>query len=231
MRTAGIIGGVGPESTVDYYRSIISAYRAQKHDESYPPLIINSIDLKKMLSLVAANELDALAIYLSAEVAKLASAGADFGLLASNTPHIVFEEIRRRSPIPLISIVEATCDAAKAMGLQKLGLFGARFTMQGRFYPDVFTKAGISLVAPQPDEQAYIHDKYMNELMNGMFLPETREQLLRIVDRLKEREKIEGLILGGTELPLILRDVPDRGIPFLDTTQIHVKAVVECLLS
>ncbi len=230
MKTVGIIGGIGPESTIDYYRAIIATYREQKPDGSYPSIIINSIDLKKIVDLITANELAKVTEYLVAELQKLARAGADCALLAANTPHIVFEEIRLQSPIPLVSIVQATCDAAKALGLKRIGLFGTRFTMQGRFYPDVFSKAGITLVVPEPDEQTYIHDKYMNELLKGIILPETRERLLTIVDRLKEREGIQGLILGGTELPLILRDVNDRGIPFLDTTQIHVKALVASML-
>jgi len=231
MKTVGIIGGIGPESTVEYYRLMIVAYREQKQDGSYPSILINSIDLKKMLDLIGANELAKVAEYLVGEVQKLARAGADFGLLASNTPHIVFDDIRRQSPIPLVSIVEAACEAAQALGLKRVGLFGTRFTMQGRFYPDVFSRAGITLAVPEPDEQAYIHDKYMSELVNGIIRPETRERLLTIVERLKERQGIQGLILGGTELPLILRDVRDRGIPFLDTTQIHVKRIVAQLLS
>ncbi len=230
MRTLGIIGGIGPESTVEYYRFIIAKYRELKPDGSYPPIIINSIDLKKLLDLVGANKLAELADHLGDALRKLASAGADFGLLASNTPHIVFDEIRRRSPIPLISIVEATCDSAKTMGLKRLGLFGTRFTMRGRFYPDVFSREDITLVVPEEEEQEFIHHKYMTELVNGVVLPETRERLLRIVDRLKQREQIQGLILGGTELPLILRDA-DRGIPFLDTTRIHVDRAVAQLLS
>jgi len=231
MKTVGIIGGIGPESTVEYYRLIIASYREQKQDGSYPSILINSIDLKKMLDLIGANELAKVTEYLVDEVQRLARAGADFGLLASNTPHIVFDEIRRQSPIPLVSIVEATCEAAQALGLKRVGLFGTRFTMQGRFYPDVFSKEGITLAVPEQDEQEYIHDKYMSELVNGIILPETRERLLMIVDRLKERQGIQGLILGGTELPLILRDVLDRGIPFLDTTKIHVKRIVAQLLS
>lgn len=231
MKTVGIIGGIGPESTIEYYRFIIAAYREQKQDGSYPQIMINSIDMKKMLDMIEANELARVTEYLIGEVQKLAQAGAELGLLAANTPHVVFDEISRRSPIPLVSIVEATCEAAKALGLKRLGLFGTRFTMQGRFYPEVFSREGITLVLPDPQEQAYIHDKYMSELVRAIFLPETRERLLTIVDRLKEREGIEGLILGGTELPLILRDVADRGIPFLDTTQIHVQAVVERLWS
>jgi len=230
MKTLGIIGGLGPESTVDYYRLIIAAYREQKPDGSYPAIIINSIDLNKARDLVTANALADLTEYLVAEVQRLASAGANFGLIAANTPHIVFDDIRRQSPIPLISIVEATCEAAKALGLKKLGLLGTRFTMQGRFFPDVFVREGMSLVVPTQDEQAYIHDKYMSELVNGIFLAETRERLLKIVERLEEREDIEGVILGGTELPLLLRDATLHDVPFLDTTQIHVRSAVAQML-
>jgi aspartate racemase len=226
MKTAGIIGGIGPESTIEYYRQMVAAYRERKPDGSYPPIIINSIDLQKMLGLIAANELAEVTDYLTEEVQKLTKAGADCVLLAANTPHIVFDEIHRRSQIPLISIVEATCDAANALQLNRVGLFGTRFTMQGQFYPEVFSKAGISLVVPNEGDQTYIHEKYMNEFVKGIFLPETRERLLTMVDRLKESEGIQGLILGGTDLPPIFRDSTTRGIPFLDTTRIHVKAMV-----
>jgi len=165
------------------------------------------------------------------ELGKLARAGAEFGVLSSNTPHIVFDELNRLSPIPLISTVSTTCDAAQSLGLKKVGLIGSGFTMRARFYPEAFAKAGIAVVVPGSDEQRYIHDKYMNELVKGTFLPETRAGLLNIVERLRQEQEIQGLILGGTELPLILRDARDGGIPFLDTTRIHVKAVVKELLS
>jgi aspartate racemase len=117
------------------------------------------------------------------------------------------------------------------MGLKRPGLFGTAFTMQGRFYPDVFTRAGIELVLPDPDQQAYIHDIYMNELLRNIFSDATRERLLAIIEQMKNTSGIDGLILGGTELPLILRDAGEPGIPFLDTTQIHVNAAVARLLS
>jgi aspartate racemase len=230
LKTLGIIGGIAPGSTVEYYHQIIAAYREQRPDGSYPTMIINSIDLTKMLGFVVANELEQLADYLSAEIQKLADAGADFGLLASNTPHIVFKQLSAGSPIPLISIVECACEAAKEMGLKKLGLFGMRFTMQGSFYPEVFSRAGITLITPKPDEQDYIHDKYMNEMVNGNFLAETRERILAIMQRMKEQDGVEGAILGGTELPLLLRNPSASGVPFLNTTQIHVQAAVERLL-
>src|SRR5580658_4140684 len=230
MKTLGIVGGIGPESTVDYYRSLIQMWREQTKDGSSPSILLNSIDLRKMLDLIAAKALPEVTAYLSGEMQRVAWAGADIGLFAANTPHIVFGELQRRSPIPLISIVEATREAAEELGLRRLGLFGVRLTMQGHFYPDVFSKAGITLVVPEENEQVYIHDKYMNELVKGIFLPETRERLLAIVDRLAKQEHVRGLILAGTELPLILREAV-CDIPFLDTTQIHVKAAVRRLLS
>ncbi len=231
MKTLGIIGGTAPESTIEYYRLIVAAYRKQIPDGSYPPIIINSIDLKKLLDLIGANNLAGVTAYLVAEVEKLARAGADVGLLASNTPHIVFDDIQRRSPIPLLSIVKATCEATRALGLRKVGLFGTRFTMQARFYPETFAQQGITLIVPGLEDQDYIHRIYMSELVHGIFLAETRERLLAIVDRLKAQEGIQGLILGGTELPLILREGTERGIPFLDTTRIHVERAVARMLS
>jgi len=231
MKTLGIIGGVGPESTIEYYQNIIALYRERQRDGSYPEFIINSVDLKKGLDFMAANNLAGMADYLLEEIGKLARAGANFGLISANTPHIVFDELAPKSPIPLISIVEATCAAAKAHGLKKLALFGTRFTMQGTFYPKVFSHEGIELVMPDAKEQDYLHDKYLNELVPGKFLPETRVGLLAIVDRMKAKSNIDGVILAGTELPLILRDADHNGIPFLNTTKIHVEAAVTEMLS
>lgn len=225
MNIVGVIGGIGPESTIEYYRHLIAAYRARKPDGSYPAIIINSINLRAALDLIEANELKELARHFAGEIQKLFRAGATVGLLAANTPHIVFDEIQAQSPIPLVSIVEATCEAARALRLKRLGLFGTRFTMQGTFYPHVFSRTDIALLMPQADEQAYIHEKYMGELVKGIILPDTRQRLLAIVNRMQQQESIDGLILGGTELPLILGDVSGQGIPFLDTTKIHVQAI------
>ena len=229
MKTIGVVGGLGPESTIDYYRSMVDEYRERQPDGSYPALLINSIDLKKMVDGITAGEFVLVTDYLVSALHQLARAGADFGLIAANTPHVVFDEVRRQSPIPLISIVEATCNAAEARGFKRLGLFGTRFTIEGRFYPEVFSRRGITLMIPSSEERAYIHERYMGELVKGIFKPETRAGLLAIAERMKNEVKVEGLILGGTELPLILRDVP--GIPLLDTTQIHVKAAVAHILS
>jgi aspartate racemase len=231
MKTLGIIGGLGPESTIDYYGRIIALYRDRTGDGSYPQFIINSMNMEKGLDFMEANNLSGMADYLLEEIGKLARAGATFGLISANTPHIVFDQVASKAPIPLISIVEATCAAAQARKLKRLALLGTRYTMQATFYPKVFSREGIELFVPGPEDQTYIHEKYLNELVSGRFLPETRAGLLAIVDRIKEKHDIDGVILAGTELPLILRDREHKGIPLLDTTQIHCEAAVTEMLS
>jgi aspartate racemase len=230
MDRIGIIGGIGPETTVEYYRQIIALYRRRNPEGRAPYIIINSLDMKKPLDMLTASKLEELATFLSEEVEKLARAGAAFALVAANTPHLVFDAIARQSRIPLISIVEATAEAAKVAGLKRLGLLGTRFTMQASFYPDALAARQIEVVLPHEEEQAYIHGKYMDELVPGIILPETRDRLMNIIKVLKDRAQIDGAILGGTELSLILRDETIFGVRILDTTQIHVEAAVARLL-
>src|SRR5438094_6104255 len=215
MKSLGIIGGVGPESTIEYYRNIIALYRERQRDGSYPAFIINSVDLKKGLDFMDANDLTGMADYLLEQIGKLARAGANFGLISANTPHIVFDEVASKSSLPLISIVEATCAVAKARNLKRLALFGTRYTMQANFYQKVFSRDDIELLVPDGKDQDYLHGKYFSELVVGKFLPETRAGLLSIVDRMKATSDIDGVILAGTALPLILRDWNYNGLPFL----------------
>lgn len=229
METLGIVGGIGPLSTIEYYRQLVAGFRARAGNDAYPPLLIHSIDVNRLLLLAARTDRRSLVEYLLESVSRLARAGADFALLAANTPHLVFPELSAVSPIPLLSIVQATCEFAKAHGLKRVGLFGTRFTMQTGFYQETFNAARIAVITPQVEEQNWIHEKYVRELVNGAFLTETRESLLAIARAMRERDGIEGLILGGTELPLILGDGDDE-IVFLDTTRIHVNAALERLV-
>jgi aspartate racemase len=230
MKTLGMIGGVGPESTIDYYKNIIAMYRERKPDGHYPQFVINTIDLQKGIDFLEADDLAGMADFLLDEIKKLPPAGAEFGIIAANTPHIVFDQVAARSPIPFISIVEATCEYAKARGMQRLALFGTRYTMTGNFYQKVFARKGIELVVPDAKDQDYIHEKYFAELVPGIFLPQTREKLLAIIDRMKAKIDIEGVTLAGTELALILRGEKHNGVALLDTGKIHCQAAVNEML-
>jgi aspartate racemase len=142
----------------------------------------------------------------------------------------VFEEVERRAAIPMISLVQATCERALALGFRKLGLLGTGFTMRGQFYPEVFERAGIALIKPEEREMEFIHQAYIGELLKNRFLPETRTEILDCINRMKEDDKVEGVILAGTELPLLLRGAEPEGLPFLDTTMIHVEAAVNAIV-
>ncbi|HVF23583.1 MAG TPA: amino acid racemase [Pyrinomonadaceae bacterium] len=228
-KTLGLIGGTGPESTIEYYRLLVAKFREQA-DGNSPSLVIDSVNLKHMIEWMTAGELGKVTDYLSDAIDKLRLAGADLAALTANTPHIVFDELQARSALPLISIVEAACDKVQELNLRTVALFGTRFTMQAPFYPKVFSRSDVKLVLPNDEEQNYIHEIYMGELLKDVFRPETRVRLLAIADAMKSRDGIDAVILGGTELPLLLRDEQHNGIPLLDTTRIHVDRLVTEML-
>jgi aspartate racemase len=230
MKTVGIIGGIAPESTVVYYKEIIREYQKKQKDGSYPKIIINSINMTEMLDFIKNNNLDGLVNYLLAEIYKLSNADADFGLLASNTPHLVFDDLRKKSPLPLLSIVELTRDKVKKYGFKKVTLFGTKSTMQNDFYQTAFAKEDIIVVVPDEKNQKYINEIYFGELVKGIYNVETKDRLLDIVEEIKLKEGIEGLILGGTELPLILTEERFGDVRFFDTAKIHIEGIVERLL-
>jgi aspartate racemase len=227
LNTLGIVGGIAPESTIDYYRRILAAYRLRRTDDSNPHIIINSVDVARVLALAGSRQLAELTDYIADAVSALIDAGASIGLFASNTPHLVFDAVQERSSIALISIVEATRDHAQARGLRRVGLVGTRSTMQAAFYPKVFASSGIKVVAPNAQEQEIVHDRYVGELVEGVFRAETRAQMLSIIDAFTQREQLDAVVLAGTELPLLLRSDSVAGVPLLDTTEIHVRAAVE----
>jgi aspartate racemase len=227
MRRVGLVGGLGPESTIAYYRRILHGWA--QHDASVaPPIIIDSLDVATGLRLVAEDRA-ALVEYLLASLRRLAGAGADFAAITANTPHVVFDELKARSPVPLVSIVETCAAEARRRRLTRLALVGTRFTMEAPMYPSVCARAGITVVTPSAEERAWIHERYVGELLPGNFRDDTRDRLTSILDRLRRDEGDDGVILGGTELPLLLPTPVVAGLPALDTTGLHVTAIVEGL--
>ena len=224
MPRVGLVGGLGPESTIDYYRRILEAWE-RLDPGSTPSIVIDSLDVATALRLVERDR-PALTEYLLASLLRLAGAGVDFAAMTANTPHIVFDELAARSPIPLVSIVEVCADEASRRGLRRVALLGTRFTMEADFFPTVFARRGIVVVAPGEQERAWLHERYVGELLKGDFRDETRRQVVALVDRLRVEEGVDGVILGGTELPLLLGVAMIAGIPALDTTALHVAAIV-----
>ncbi|HEX5830456.1 MAG TPA: amino acid racemase [Gemmatimonadaceae bacterium] len=227
MKTVGIVGGLGPESTIDYYRRILEGWE-RADPSTAPSIVIDSLDYQRALHLVGSDRA-ALTEYLLASLRRLAGAGADFAAMTANTPHIVFDELAARSPVPLVSIVEVCAREARRRVLRRLALIGTRFTMEAPFYPAVCARHGVAVVLPNDAERAWIHERYVGELLRGEFRDDTRRELTSLVGRLRDAEGIDGVILGGTELPLLLPTPEIAGVPALDTTALHVAAIVERL--
>jgi aspartate racemase len=224
VKRIGLVGGLGPESTLDYYRRILAACAALP-GAPVPEIVVYSTRMQELFDLVTAEDWDGLAAWLLAKIEALRAAGADFAAISANTPHVVFERVQARSPLPLRSIVEATRREAERLGVRRLGLLGTRFTMRSDFYARAFAASGMQLVVPSDAEQELIHRRLMTEIELGILEDSTRQELLGIARRLVDAHRAEAIVLGCTELPLIL-DRSAHGVPFLNTTAIHVDDVV-----
>lgn len=229
MKKVGIIGGIGPESTVDYYRSIISKFQEKiGSKEELPELFINSINMYKMYNLLTNGQTQELIDYLTDAVQKLESVGTDCVAMSGNTPHIVFEQIQKKVQVPMISIVEETYLKAQELSLEKVGLIGTKFTMEKDFYKKPFISHNIEVVLPNQSEQEYIHRKLVEELFNGIVNNETKKGFLNIINQMINRDGIQGIILGCTEIPMLIKN-DDLNIHPLNTTEIHINKIVDTI--
>ena len=228
MKKTGIIGGIGPASTLDYYSGIINGYRSKTGDDNYPEIVINSVNMTEMLSYVQNKDWDALVAMLVNAINNLANAGAEFAVIASNTPHIVFDRVQKQSSLPLISIVDETCKYAQSKGCEKVVVIGTRFTMSSGLYSKAFEKYNIVAVVPSEGEQATIHNIIFPTLEDGIVVPEDKQKMLEIVTALITEHHADALILGCTELPLMIKD-GDIDTLILNTTQIHIDSIVNCI--
>ncbi|HLP71367.1 MAG TPA: amino acid racemase [Bacteroidales bacterium] len=227
MKKIGLVGGLGPEATVDYYNLLINAFKNGKGDLNYPEIVIYSMNMSEFIGLMKVKKYDEAVQKLVDTIDSLRRAGAEFAAITANTPHMLFDQISSRSSLPLISIVEATLEECKRKGFRKPGLMGTGFTMNATFFQDVFKKSGIDVILPSNEDKEIINQKLFSEIELGIFKDETRQILISITGKMAEEHQIDSMILGCTELPLILTDTVYGGIPMLNTTLIHVNSIAE----
>lgn len=229
MKKLGLVGGMGPQSTVPYYHGIVYGVQHRTAPDFFPNLTVESVNVFHILDLCAREDYDAIAEYLLEAIRNLNRAGAEFAALSANTSHIVLDRLQQSSPIPLLSIIDATCNEALRRGYRKAGLLGTRFTMTKSFYRTPFEEAGIEIAVPTPEEMLYVDRKISEELEYGIIKEETLSRFQQIISAMKQRDGIETVILGCTELPLLLND-GNSPVPCLDTVQIHIDAIVDEIL-
>ncbi len=223
MKKIGILGGLGPESTVSYYLYIIHKYQEEHKDFAYPEIIIYSLNFQKFIN--AGYEIPD---EVKTAIGKLHDAGADFAVAACNSVHIVYDEIKNDLPIPLISIIDVTGDEIKKSGMKKVGLLGTIFTMSKGFYKKGLARMGIETILPEMDDMTTVNKIIYEELVKNEVNNESRLKVCKIIENLA-RKGAEGIILGCTELPFLIKQ-PDTTIKVFDTTAIHAQRALEIAL-
>lgn len=218
-RTIGILGGMSPESTAAYYEYITRTYTKTFGDYGYPEILIYSVSFQTYVDWPEEGRWDLVAEGLSQAAQVLEAAGADFILIATNTMHIVFDEVEASVNVPMLSLLDAVGDAIEERGMRKIGLLGTAFTMEKTFYHDALAARGIEVLVPGADDRRRVNDVIYDELVAGEIRDASREMFVEIVDRLAQRGA-EAVVLGCTEIPLLINEA-DAGMPLLDTTVIH----------
>jgi len=221
----GILGGISHESTAAYYTLLHQKYYHKFRNYHYPEVVVYSLDFQKFTNLENQNQTAEYVAYILSGIVGLRNAGADFVAMAANSPHAVFNELSTRSPIPMLSIVDVTIDRARALGLKNLLLLGIQFTMQKNFYAAVGGEQGIAVFAPSEADQVVCNDMIFRELVVGEIQDSSRKRLQEMISEYDA----DGVILGCTELPLILRD-RDCDLPLLNTMDLHVQAALDYAL-
>ncbi len=222
----GILGGISPASTLEYYRSLIYLYHERMHDSDYPEIIIYSLDFGRFTRMENEGRRKELASYVSNGIGRLAAAGADFAIMAANSAHDVFDEVSSSAKIPMLSIVDAAAEEASRLGLKKVLLTGIKYTMKADFYKKGLGKRSIDVIVPNLADQEEINRIIFEELALEKFLPQSRRWFIGMASRYEA----DGVVLGCTELPLLVGgDV--LGKPLLDTLHLHVKAALDYCLS
>jgi aspartate racemase len=224
----GILGGMSPESTVEYYQHITHSYTDRFGDYGYPEVIIYSVSFQPYVDWPERDRWDLVAQGLSEAAQKLEAAGADFIVIATNTMHLVFDQVQASVGVPMLSLLDAVGEAILARGMNTVGLLGTKFAMEKGFYQDALARRGITVLVPDADDRDYVNTVIYDELVAGQIHDESRDGFVVIIKKLAERGA-EGVILGCTEIPLLVSEA-DAGMPLFDTTAIHAEAALNYAL-
>jgi aspartate racemase len=223
MKTIGILGGLGPESTIAYYAYVTRKYYETHHDYAYPEVVVYSLTFKEFID--AEYELPGRVL---AAIRGMAAAGADFCVAACNSLHVVYDEVAPQTPIPWISIMDATAEKIRQAGMKKVGLLGTVFTMGKGFYQRALARYGIEAITPDEAGRQAVNRIIYTELVRDVVTEPSRQSVLGIMEGLR-RQGAQGVILGCTELPFLIHQ-EHTDIPVFDTTALHSQKALDLAL-
>lgn len=226
MKTIGLIGGLSWESSREYYRIINEDVKKRLGGLHSAKCIMYSFDLEDIAKLQREGKWAESTKLMVDAAQRLELAGADFIVICTNSMHKVFDEMQKSVKIPILHIVDVTAEKIKKMGIKKVGLLGTKYTMEEDFYKGrLLKKHGIEVIIPDEKERQIVHDVIYSELCIGKINNASREEFKKIIANLV-KNGAEGVILGCTEIPLLIKQ-EDCKVPLFDTTEIHAKAAVE----
>lgn len=229
MKRIGLIGGISWVSTVDYYHYINEGINAALGRSNYATCMIWSLNYEEIKKNNAADDWDANFRLMAEGARHLKNGGAEALVLCANTAHLLADRIAAETGLPVIHTAEETAEAITQQGLRKVALLGTKFTMERDFFKDKLKARGIEALIPEADDREFIHYTIGEELDKGLLKPESKARYQRIIAGLAEAGA-EGVILGCTEIPLLVKPA-DVSIPTFDTTAIHAAAAVRFMLS
>ncbi len=225
----GILGGMSPESTIEYYQHITRTYTQRFGNYGYPEIIIYSVSFQPYVDWPNAGRWDLVAQGLSRAAQSLEAAGADFIVIATNTMHLVLDQVRDSIHIPVLSLLDVVGEALLATGIKTAGLLGTRFTMEKNLYQDALARKGITVLIPDADDREVVNRVIYDELVAGQIRVESRSRYVDIIKKLAAHGA-QGVILGCTEIPLLVSEA-DAGLPLFDTTLLHAEAALNYAMS
>ena len=224
MKTIGILGGLGPESTILYYRYITQKYYETHRNYAYPQIVIYSVNFQEFIDTGYET-----APKVKEAIKRLHRAGADFAVAACNSVHIVYDQVSKTTPIPWISIMDVTAEAITARGLSKVGLLGTIFTMSKGFYQKALARHGIETITPDSRVQKTLNGIIYGELVRNVVKKSSQRFVLKCVDDLS-KQGAQGVILGCTELPFAARQA-DTSVPLFDTAALHAQRALDLAMA
>ena len=226
MKKIGLVGGTGPESTLMYYKELNTRIDQLTGGKAMPDLAIESVDFRKAWDYVSNGEKDNLADYLSEKVSCLRSTGCEVISLTAGTMHLVINEIEKKTGVSLVSIPKAVADEASSKGYTKVGLLGTIFTMEQDYMKKDLIDAGIEVCIPNRDDRELVAKRIFEELELGIVKDETLKEFQALIVKMQKEQGIQAVILGCTELPLLLNE-KNSPLPILDSVEIHIRKLIE----
>ena len=229
MKKIGLIGGIGPASTIDYYWELNRLYHKDFGANNYPRIVIDSINMNDIISAFATQREDLVCEILENSINILKNAGAEVAAICSNTPHIVWEHVVNKFPLPVVSIIDANIAETQARGFSKILILGTLYTMKSGMYERAFTQKHIQSVTPSENDQEIIGNIIFPNLENGIVLPEAKATMIELAEKYIQNYHIDAVLLSCSEIPLMIHE-GDLSVPTLNTTLIHTAAIYNAIL-